>query len=101
MSVSVGISSTSASPGKRGLCRRSGSSGPGPPAWNEAPRGVRVAPPLAAHGEVEERPGLRCRLAEVTAPAGGGLFGGEDTTELRQNSGRSDRVVKKLFPDVT
>ena len=74
--------------------------GPRPPAWNEVPRGVRVAASLAADGEVEERAGLRCRLADVTARAGGGLFGGEDATELRQNSGRADRVVKQLLPEV-
>ena len=74
--------------------------GPRPPAWNEVPRGVRVASSLAADGEVEERAGLRRRLAHVTARAGGGLFGGEDATELRQNSGRSDRIVKQLFAEV-
>ena len=57
-------------------------------------------PSLAADREVEKRAGLRRRFAHVTATAGGGLPGGEDATELRQNSGRSDRVVKELFPEV-
>jgi hypothetical protein len=36
----------------------------------------------------------------VTAAAGGGLFGGEDTAEFRHNPGRPDWVVKELFPEV-
>jgi len=72
--------------------------GPGPPAWNEIPRGVRVAPPLAAHVEVDERPGFPGHLAQMATPAGAGLLGGGDPTELRYNSGRSNRVEENSFP---
>ena len=36
----------------------------------------------------------------MTAAAGGGLLGGEDAAELRQNSGRSDRVEEEHFPEI-
>ena len=72
-----------------------------PPARNEVPVGVRVASPLPAGGEVEERAGLRCRLAEMTGSAGrtSAVFG--DATEFRDNPGRSRRFVKQQFPEVT
>jgi hypothetical protein len=37
----------------------------------------------------------------MTTSARGCLFGSEDTTELRQNSGCSNRVVKELLPQVS
>jgi hypothetical protein len=61
-------------------------------ACNEFPPSVRVAPPLAAHAEVHERAGLRRRIAQVAGTTGAGLPRGEGTTELRQDSGRWDRV---------
>ena len=42
---------------------------PGPPAGNKVARGVGVPPSLAAHGEVQECPSLRRRLAHVTSRA--------------------------------
>src|SRR5439155_4957681 len=74
---------------------------PGPPARNEVPLSVRVASPFAARGEVEERAGLRCRLAEMTGSAGRGSAVCGDATEFRDNPGRSRRVVKQQFPEVT
>src|SRR5205807_6481549 len=40
------------------------------------------------------------RFALVTAPAGGSLLRGQDATELRQDPGRPDRVVKELLAEV-
>src|SRR5207245_4564984 len=40
------------------------------------------------------------RFALVTAPAGGSLLRGEDATELRQDPGRPDRVMKELLAEV-
>jgi len=42
---------------ERGLSQAREDVDPGPPAWNELPRRVRVAPPLHAYVEVEERAG--------------------------------------------
>jgi len=71
-----------------------------PPARNEVPVGVRVASPFPARGEVEERAGLRCRLAEMTGSAGCGSAVFEDATEFRDDPGRSRRVVEQQFPEV-
>src|SRR5262249_55412022 len=71
---------------ERGLAQLREDLDPGPPPWNEGPLGVRVVPPLAARGEIEESAGLRRRLALVTAPAAGGLRRGGNATELRPNS---------------
>ena len=65
--------------------------GPGPPARDEVPKSIGVAPPLAAYGEVEERARPRRRLAEVAGTAGSGLFRRGDATEVREDSGGSDR----------
>src|SRR5207253_4322562 len=74
--------------------------GPGPPARNEVREGIGVAPPLAAHGEVEERAGPRRRLAQVAGTAGGGLLRGGDAAEVRKDSGGSDRIVEEEFPQI-
>src|SRR4029077_14218318 len=74
--------------------------GPGPPAWNEIASGIGVAASFAADGEVEERAGLRRRLAHMAAPAGPGLPGRGFATEFRKMPRGRDRVVKELFAKV-
>src|SRR5204862_4614844 len=74
--------------------------GPGPPARDEVPKSIGVAPPLAAYGEVEERARPRRRLAEVAGTAGSGLFRRGDATEVREYSGGSDRIVEEQFPQI-
>src|SRR5258708_22748853 len=72
----------------------------GPPAWNEVPGGVCVRPPFAAHVEVEERAGFPRHLAQVTAPAGAGLPGGEDAAKRRDNAGRYNGIEEGQFHEI-
>src|SRR5260370_38928858 len=83
---------------KRGVPQARENVDPWPAAWNEVPRSVGVAPPLAAHVEVDERARFPRHLAQVTAPAGAGLPGGEDATELRGNAGRCNGIEQGPCP---
>ncbi len=101
MSVSVGRWSTSASPGNSGASRSFGRmSVRGRRRGDEVALLVGVAPPLAADGEVEQRAGLRRKLAEVAAAAGGASGRGGNATELRANPDHARRVVKEQLAEV-
>ena len=100
MSVSVGSSSTSASPGKQGDLPKDREVGPGPPAYDEISLLIRVASSLAADREVELRTCLPSCLAEVTTAARAGLRRGEYAAVCRVNSGRPNWVVEKELPKI-
>src|SRR5262249_40295637 len=72
-----------------------------PPPRKEVPVGVRVASPLTARGEVEERAGLRSGLPEVTGSAGRSTAVSYVATARPHHPGRSRRLVKQQFPEVT
>ena len=71
-----------------------------PPARCEIACRVGEAATLSTDCEVEQRAGLRRRLAHVTARARRGLSGGEHAAEFWQDPRRSDRIVEQLLAEI-